>query len=275
MTARHRRHAAAPGARSRRRARGWIGNPWGRPRFLVVVHLGVHAVGDRPGPDRGAVLVQQQPLAHDLGGILDPLVHQRPELGHQRPGPHHALHAEPEARRRSTSLIATPHRRAAGARPGALARARLGRLQLHHAVPAGDPRDRDGRLAAARVHATCSRSSTRARSPRCSGHVTFSISYVVVIVRGRLFSIGKQYEEAAADLGASPRVALTKVLLPLLTPAIVAGAAIMFAISIDDFVISLLALERRAARHGADRRSTRRRAPRRCRPPTPSPRSCR
>jgi spermidine/putrescine transport system permease protein len=70
------------------------------------------------------------------------------------------------------------------------------------------------------------------------GHVTFSISYVVVIVRGRLFSIGRQYEEAAADLGASPRVALTKVLLPLLTPAIVAGAAITFAISIDDFVIS-------------------------------------
>jgi spermidine/putrescine transport system permease protein len=70
------------------------------------------------------------------------------------------------------------------------------------------------------------------------GHVTFSISYVVVIVRGRLFSIGRQYEEAAADLGASPRVALMKVLLPLLTPAIVAGAAICFAISIDDFVIS-------------------------------------
>jgi spermidine/putrescine transport system permease protein len=70
------------------------------------------------------------------------------------------------------------------------------------------------------------------------GHVTFSISYVVVIVRGRLFSIGRQYEEAAADLGASPTVALTRVLLPLLTPAIVASAAIVFAISADDFVIS-------------------------------------
>jgi spermidine/putrescine transport system permease protein len=70
------------------------------------------------------------------------------------------------------------------------------------------------------------------------GHVTFSISYVVVIVRGRLFSIGRQYEEAAADLGASPPVALTRVLLPLLTPAIVASAAVVFAISIDDFVIS-------------------------------------
>jgi spermidine/putrescine transport system permease protein len=70
------------------------------------------------------------------------------------------------------------------------------------------------------------------------GHITFSISYVVVIVRGRLFSIGRQYEEAAADLGASPAVALYRVLLPLLTPAIVAGAAITFALSIDDFVIS-------------------------------------
>jgi spermidine/putrescine transport system permease protein len=70
------------------------------------------------------------------------------------------------------------------------------------------------------------------------GHVTFSISFVVVIVRGRLFSIGRQYEEAAADLGASPMVALTRVLLPLLTPAIVASAAVVFAISADDFVIS-------------------------------------
>jgi spermidine/putrescine transport system permease protein len=70
------------------------------------------------------------------------------------------------------------------------------------------------------------------------GHVTFSISYVVVIVRGRLFSIGRQYEEAAADLGASPTVALTRVLLPLLTPAIIASTAVVFAISLDDFVIS-------------------------------------
>jgi spermidine/putrescine transport system permease protein len=70
------------------------------------------------------------------------------------------------------------------------------------------------------------------------GHVTFSISYVVVIVRGRLFSIGRQYEEAAADLGASPTAALIRVLFPLLMPAIVASAAVVFAISIDDFVIS-------------------------------------
>ena len=76
------------------------------------------------------------------------------------------------------------------------------------------------------------------RPAQVLGHITFTLSFVVVIVRGRLFSIGRQYEEAAADLGASPFVALTRVLLPLLTPAIVASAAVVFAISADDFVIS-------------------------------------
>jgi spermidine/putrescine transport system permease protein len=70
------------------------------------------------------------------------------------------------------------------------------------------------------------------------GHVTFSLSYVVVIVRGRLFSIGRQYEEAAADLGATPWEALRLVLLPLLMPAIFSSLMIVFALSIDDFVIS-------------------------------------
>jgi spermidine/putrescine transport system permease protein len=70
------------------------------------------------------------------------------------------------------------------------------------------------------------------------GHVTFSISFVVIIVRARLLSIGKEYEEAAMDLGASPIQALRMVLLPLLTPAIFASFMMVFAISIDDFVIS-------------------------------------
>jgi len=70
------------------------------------------------------------------------------------------------------------------------------------------------------------------------GHVTFSISFVVIIVRGRLLSIGREYEEAAMDLGASPVQALRLALLPLLFPAIFASFMIVFAISIDDFVIS-------------------------------------
>jgi spermidine/putrescine transport system permease protein len=70
------------------------------------------------------------------------------------------------------------------------------------------------------------------------GHITFTISYVVIIVRGRLFAIGREYEEAARDLGASAGQALRLVLLPMLAPAIWACVAIAFAISIDDFVIS-------------------------------------
>ena len=70
------------------------------------------------------------------------------------------------------------------------------------------------------------------------GQVTFSLSYVVVIVRGRLASIGHEYEEAARDLGATPAQALRLVLLPLLLPAIVASTLIVFALSIDDFVVT-------------------------------------
>jgi spermidine/putrescine transport system permease protein len=70
------------------------------------------------------------------------------------------------------------------------------------------------------------------------GQVTFTLSYVVVIVRGRLASIGPEYEEAAADLGAPPHDLLLRVLLPLLAPAIIASAAVVFALSIDDFVVT-------------------------------------
>jgi spermidine/putrescine transport system permease protein len=70
------------------------------------------------------------------------------------------------------------------------------------------------------------------------GHVTFTISYVVIVVRGRLFAIGREYEEAAMDLGASQWQAIRMVLLPMLAPAIWASLMIAFAISIDDFVIT-------------------------------------
>jgi spermidine/putrescine transport system permease protein len=66
----------------------------------------------------------------------------------------------------------------------------------------------------------------------------YMMAYPVIVVRARLLSIGKEYEEAAMDLGASPVGALRRVLLPLLTPAIFASVAIVFAAAIDNFVIS-------------------------------------
>jgi len=70
------------------------------------------------------------------------------------------------------------------------------------------------------------------------GHVTFSISYVLVVVRARLQSIGPDYEEAARDAGASPMQAIRTILLPLLMPSIFASAMLVFATSLDDFVVS-------------------------------------
>jgi spermidine/putrescine transport system permease protein len=70
------------------------------------------------------------------------------------------------------------------------------------------------------------------------GHVTFSVSYVLVVVRSRLLAIGGDFEEAGQDLGASPLQAIRTILIPLLMPSIFASAMLVFATSLDDFVVS-------------------------------------
>jgi spermidine/putrescine transport system permease protein len=69
------------------------------------------------------------------------------------------------------------------------------------------------------------------------GLVTWNLSWPAIIVRARLVSIGRQYEEAAADLGASKLEAVRRVLLPMLAPAIFASAVLVFSGVIDDFVL--------------------------------------
>ena len=68
------------------------------------------------------------------------------------------------------------------------------------------------------------------------GLTTLQIPYPFILIRARLLSIGKEYEEAAMDLGSSPTQAIRRVLLPLLSPAIFSGAVLVFANSIDDFI---------------------------------------
>jgi spermidine/putrescine transport system permease protein len=70
------------------------------------------------------------------------------------------------------------------------------------------------------------------------GQVTFTLSWVVLIVRGRLVTIGRDVEEAAADLGAPPMHVVGRVLVPLLVPAMLASLLVSFALSIDDFVVA-------------------------------------
>jgi spermidine/putrescine transport system permease protein len=69
-------------------------------------------------------------------------------------------------------------------------------------------------------------------------HIMFCISYVVVTVKARLVGFDRSLEEAAMDLGANEWVTFWKVTLPLIAPAILAGALLSFALSIDDFVIT-------------------------------------
>ena len=69
------------------------------------------------------------------------------------------------------------------------------------------------------------------------GLVTWNVSWPAIIVQARLVTLGRQYEEAAADLGANRFQAIRRVLLPLLAPAIFASAVLVFSGVIDDFVI--------------------------------------
>lgn len=68
------------------------------------------------------------------------------------------------------------------------------------------------------------------------GHITFSIAYVTIIIRGRLATINREVEEAALDLGANQLQALRLVTLPLLWPAIIASGMLVFVMSFDDFI---------------------------------------
>jgi spermidine/putrescine transport system permease protein len=69
-------------------------------------------------------------------------------------------------------------------------------------------------------------------------HVAFSLAFVAVTVRARVLGLDPALEEAAQDLGADPWTTFRKITLPLLTPGIVAGALLAFALSIDDYVVT-------------------------------------
>jgi spermidine/putrescine transport system permease protein len=69
------------------------------------------------------------------------------------------------------------------------------------------------------------------------GLVTWNVSWPAIIVQARLVTLGRHYEEAAADLGANQFQVARRVLLPLLAPAIFASAVLVFSGVIDDFVI--------------------------------------
>ena len=69
-------------------------------------------------------------------------------------------------------------------------------------------------------------------------HIAFCIPYVMLSVMPKIRSLDPNLADAAMDLGATPFQALTKVVVPQITPGIISGALIAFTMSVDDFIIS-------------------------------------
>lgn len=69
-------------------------------------------------------------------------------------------------------------------------------------------------------------------------HVTFGIGYVIVTARTRFLELDDRFEEAALDLGASPATVFRTVTFPLVWPAVLSGSLLVFALSLDNFVLT-------------------------------------
>ncbi len=69
-------------------------------------------------------------------------------------------------------------------------------------------------------------------------HISFCIPYVILTVMPKLRLLDDNVAEAALDLGATPWKALTRVIIPQISSAILSGALIAFSMSLDDFVVS-------------------------------------
>lgn len=70
------------------------------------------------------------------------------------------------------------------------------------------------------------------------GHVVLTVAFVYLNVKPKLMQMDPFTYEAALDLGAKPRYALYKVILPEILPGIFSGFMLSFTLSLDDFVIT-------------------------------------
>jgi ABC-type spermidine/putrescine transport system permease subunit II len=75
-----------------------------------------------------------------------------------------------------------------------------------------------------------------------AGHLVFTVPFVVLIVSARLQGIDRRLEWAAADLGAGPWRTSRHIILPLIWPAILAGALISITLSIDEFIVTFFTI---------------------------------
>lgn len=74
------------------------------------------------------------------------------------------------------------------------------------------------------------------------GHLVFTVPFVILIVAARLQSLDRNLEWAAADLGADSPRTIRYIVLPLIWPAVLAGALISVTLSIDEFIITFFTI---------------------------------
>ena len=70
------------------------------------------------------------------------------------------------------------------------------------------------------------------------GHVVLSLPFVYISVKPKLEQMDPSLYEAAIDLGATPRQALGKVILPEVLPGILSGFLLSITLSLDDFIVT-------------------------------------
>jgi spermidine/putrescine transport system permease protein len=70
------------------------------------------------------------------------------------------------------------------------------------------------------------------------GHVVLALPFCVLLLLPRIARIDRRLEEAAFDLGASGPTTFRRIILPLITPALIASLLVAFVISIDEVVIA-------------------------------------
>ncbi|SBV36312.1 putrescine transporter subunit: membrane component of ABC superfamily [uncultured Stenotrophomonas sp.] len=69
-------------------------------------------------------------------------------------------------------------------------------------------------------------------------HVTFTLSFVTVVVSSRLQELDRSLEEAAMDLGANRVKVFFLITLPIIAPALLSGWLLAFTLSLDDVVFA-------------------------------------
>jgi spermidine/putrescine transport system permease protein len=72
------------------------------------------------------------------------------------------------------------------------------------------------------------------------GHIVLTLPIVTLVILARLEGLGREQEDAAMDLGATPRQVLFRILLPQALPGVAAAAMIAFAVSMDEFILTNL-----------------------------------